>query len=83
MNIAIDLTQIPIAKTGIGIYAVNLVREMIRLTNESPGNRFNFLFFAQDDDDQWYRLIDKDSKNNTGKHQLIRIKRKFFRKLLL
>ena len=55
MNIAVDLTQIPANKTGIGIYALNLVREIIRLNNHTSA--FTFYFFAQDDDDEWKQLI--------------------------
>ena len=50
MNIAMDLTQIPADKTGIGIYALNLVREILYLNNTS--NKFNIFFFAQDDDNE-------------------------------
>jgi glycosyltransferase involved in cell wall biosynthesis len=76
MKIAVDLTQIPANKTGIGIYALNLVREIIRLNNHTSA--FTFYFFAQDDDKEWKKLI-KDS----SKCRLITIKSRFFRKLIL
>ncbi len=76
MKIAIDLTQIPADKTGIGIYALNLVREMCRL-NQTNG-KFNFFFFVQDDDEELIRLI-RDSDKCT----LILIKSSIFRKMIL
>ena len=75
MNIAVDLTQIPADKTGMGIYAVNLVRELIRLNNNSK--IFHFYFFVQDDDGEWIRLIEGGSQC-----RLIPIHAKIFRKLL-
>lgn len=75
MKIAIDLTQIPADKTGIGIYAFNLVREMCRL-NATFG-RFYFYFFVQDDDETFIRLI-----KNSEKCTLIPVKNKTFRKLI-
>lgn len=77
MNIAIDLTQIPADKTGIGIYALNLVREILYLNNTS--NKFNIYFFAQDDDNEWQELI--NNSNNKQCH-LIPIKSSIFRKLI-
>jgi glycosyltransferase involved in cell wall biosynthesis len=76
MKIAVDLTQIPANKTGIGIYALNLVREIIRLNNRT--GIFTFYFFAQDDDDQWKQLIE-----DSGRCRLVTIKSRFFRKLVL
>ncbi len=76
MNIAVDLTQIPANKTGIGIYALNLVREIIRLNNHTSA--FTFYFFAQDDDEEWKQLIKDNSRC-----RLVTIKSRFFRKLIL
>jgi glycosyltransferase involved in cell wall biosynthesis len=78
MNIAIDLTQIPADKTGMGIYALNLVREILYLNNTS--NKFNIFFFAQDDDNEWQEII--NNSNNKQCH-LIPIKSSIFRKLVL
>ncbi|MGE5341003.1 MAG: glycosyltransferase family 4 protein [Candidatus Omnitrophota bacterium] len=55
MNVAFDLTQIPIEKTGIGIEAMHLIDELIALNAEHP--RHNFFFFAQDDDPVWPERI--------------------------
>ena len=79
MNIAIDLTQIPADKTGIGIYALNLVREILYLNHLS--NKFSIFFFAQDDDQEWQKLIDNSDNNNKTCH-LIPIKSSIFRKLI-
>jgi glycosyltransferase involved in cell wall biosynthesis len=76
MNIAVDLTQIPAHKTGIGIYALNLVREILRLNDAIDG--FTFYFFSQDDDDEWKKLI-----KESGRSRLVTIKSRFFRKLIL
>ncbi len=75
MKIAIDLTQIPVNKTGIGIYALNLVREMC-LLNQVDG-KFNFFFFVQNDDEEFIRLI-----KNFDKCTLIPVKSSIFRKLI-
>lgn len=77
MKIAIDLTQIPADKTGIGIYALNLVREILYLNHTS--NKFNIYFFAQDDDNEWQELI---NKSNNKRCHLIPIKSSIFRKLI-
>jgi glycosyltransferase involved in cell wall biosynthesis len=78
MKIAIDLTQIPADKTGIGIYAVNLVREMCKQNNIS--GKFEFFFFVQDDDEKLIQLIKDLDKQK--KSTLIPIKSTIFRKLL-
>ncbi len=75
MKIAIDLTQIPANKTGTGIYALNLVREMC-LLNQVDG-KFNFFFFVQNDDEEFIRLI-----KNFDKCTMIAIKSSIFRKLI-
>jgi len=75
MRIAIDLSQIPVGKTGIGIYAVNLVREILRINSTTNGEIF--YFFAQDDDGEWKELI-----SNKKNSHLILIKSSIFRKLL-
>lgn len=75
MKIAIDLTQIPADKTGVGIYALNLVREMCKLNDYS--NTFQFLFFVQDDDETFIRMI-----KNAGNSTLIPVKHSTFRKIL-
>lgn len=76
MNIAVDLTQIPCNKTGIGIYALNLVKELIRLNRQDGA--FSFYFFAQDDDPQWQELI-----QDSNSCHLFTINSKYFRKLPL
>jgi glycosyltransferase involved in cell wall biosynthesis len=75
MKIAIDLTQIPADKTGVGIYALNLVREMCKINNDSK--TFQFLFFVQDDDETFTRMI-KNAEHTT----LIPVKHSIFRKML-
>lgn len=75
MKIAIDLTQIPANKTGIGIYAVNMIREMFRLNNDSA--KFHFVFFVQDDDNELLELVDGQPHTT-----LVPIKNKRFRKLI-
>ncbi len=77
MNIAIDLTQIPADKTGIGIYALNLVREILHPDHTS--NKFNIFFFAQDDDHEWQKLIDNSDNRRC---RLILIRSSIFRKLI-
>ena len=75
MKIAIDLTQIPADKTGVGIYALNLVREMCNINNETKN--FQFYYFVQDDDETFARMLE-NAQNTT----LVRIKHTIFRKLL-
>lgn len=58
MKIAFDLTQIPANKTGAGIYALNLVREITRLNTSTPTHEF--LFFIQDDDPEFMTLIQNE-----------------------
>lgn len=78
-NIAIDLTQIPADKTGVGVHAFNIVRELIRLnSNSSNEHPFTFYFFTQDDDKEWTQLIGTDPNSH-----LISINSKVFRKLIL
>lgn len=76
MNIAVDLTQIPCSKTGIGIYALNLVKELIHMNQHT--RTFSFYFFAQDDDLEWQSLI-----TNSNSSRLLTINSKTFRKLPL
>jgi glycosyltransferase involved in cell wall biosynthesis len=76
MKIAFDLTQIPPNKTGIGIYAVNLVREIAAMDLTAMG--ISCLFFAQDDDHEWKELI-----NGKDGCRLIPINSRIFRKLPL
>lgn len=78
MKIAIDLTQIPANKTGIGIYAVNLVREMCFLNNVS--GKFNFFFFVQDNDSDLIHLLNE--VDGAGKNTIIPIKSRIFRKIV-
>ena len=78
MNIAIDLTQIPVQKTGIGIHAVFMIREIIKMNRITREDQF--FFFAQDDDPEWAAEI---PENNHSLCELITIKSKFFRKLPL
>jgi len=54
-KIAFDLTQIPVNKTGIGIYAVNLVRELLQ--TDLASEELDLYFFAQDDDPLWQQII--------------------------
>ncbi|MCP4219988.1 MAG: glycosyltransferase family 4 protein [bacterium] len=75
MKIAVDLTQIPCEKTGVGVYAVNLVKEMCRLNQISK--KFDFYFFIQDDDLQLMELVEGRKRCST-----IAVKSKAFRKLL-
>ena len=75
MNIAVDLTQIPADKTGIGIYALNLVREMCRLN--LTFHKFHFFFFIQDDDQEFINLL-KDTENCT----LILVNSTTYRKMI-
>jgi glycosyltransferase involved in cell wall biosynthesis len=75
MKIAMDLTQIPVDKTGIGIYALNLVREIVRHDLETAG--LFCYFFVQDDDDEWRQLI-----NGKQGCRLIGINSRKFRKLI-
>lgn len=78
MKIAIDLTQISADKTGVGIYAVNLVREMCKLNNVS--GKFHFLFFVQDNDDEFIRLLNESDKTKIS--AIIPVKSSIFRKML-
>lgn len=78
MKIAIDLTQIAADKTGVGIYAVNLVREICKL-NSIPG-KFHFFFFVQDNDDEFIPLLNEFA--NAGKNTTLPIKSSIFRKML-
>ena len=69
MRILIDFTQIPVQKTGVGIYAVNLLKELIN------NNRSEEIFVTVQDDDAEISQI----KNN--RVRLIRIKSRIFRRL--
>lgn len=55
MKIALDLTQIPVKKTGAGIYARHLVKEIA--TTDLIDKGMEFYFFAQDDDVEWQEII--------------------------
>jgi glycosyltransferase involved in cell wall biosynthesis len=76
MKIAFDLTQIPPNKTGIGIYALNLVRQITAM--DLTGMGISCVFFAQDDDNDWQQLV-----NGVEGCHLITISSGTFRKLPL
>lgn len=76
MKIALDLTQIPVKKTGAGIYARHLVREIVQSNLEE--RNLEFYFFAQDDDPEWQEII----SGNPACH-LLTINSRRFRKLPL
>lgn len=63
MKIAIDLTQIPVNKTGIGIYAENLIREFHRIYSEFGD--IVFIFFLQDDDPGLAETVQSGNPNAT------------------
>lgn len=64
MNILVDLTQIPIQKVGVGVYA----KETFKFPNEDA----NELFFLLQDDDN-------DLRSTFLKSKIILVKSKFFR----
>lgn len=68
MNILIDFSQIPILKKGVGIYGLNLVK------NLKTDSTFHFFVLVQDDDNS---LNDCDKNSIT----LIRVNSKKFRNL--
>ena len=70
MNILIDFTQIPRQKVGVGVYALNLVKQIAKLDLE---NSYHILI--QDDE----HSLDSLERNN---FKLINIQSKIFRKLI-
>ena len=70
MRVLIDLTQIPIQKTGVGIYAVNLIHEIARRKPVCE-----YYITVQDDDTEFYTL-------DNFEINVIRINSKLFRKHL-
>jgi glycosyltransferase involved in cell wall biosynthesis len=72
MNIAFDLTQVPVDKTGIGIHAYYLIKELNYIKGLS--SKFHFVFFVQDDDTELLELIKKWKS-----YQVISVKSSIFR----
>lgn len=70
MNILIDFTQIPRQKVGVGVYALNLVKQIAKLDLE---NSYHILI--QDDE----HSLDSSERNN---FKLINIQSKIFRRLI-
>ncbi|MCB9096158.1 MAG: glycosyltransferase family 4 protein [Arcobacter sp.] len=58
-KILIDLTQIPIKKVGVGVYAENLIRELI-----VSSNKIKYKLLIQDDDLEFIKLIKELNKND-------------------
>lgn len=78
IKIAIDLTQIPADKTGIGIYASNLAREMCILNNISQ--KFSFVFFVQNDDSDLIHVLTESDQ--AKKNTIIPVESGIYRKIL-
>lgn len=70
-KIMIDLTQIPIQKTGVGVYGFNLVKSI----SESDINNIYYII-VQDDENSLNYITNKNFK-------FIRVKKKLFRKFIL
>lgn len=71
MNVLMDLTHIPLEKTGVGIYAVNLVNSIAELTCNN-----NVYFILIQDDEHSFDTI----KNRN--FYFIRVNNKIFRKMI-
>ncbi len=71
IKIMIDLTQIPIQKTGVGVYGLNLVKSI----SESDINNIYYII-VQDDEKSLNYITNKNFK-------FIRVKKKLFRKFIL
>jgi glycosyltransferase involved in cell wall biosynthesis len=71
MNVLIDLTQIPRQKSGVGVYALNLVKQIAGIDFD---NRYYLL--VQDDDDSYDQL----SRN---KINILKVRGQLFRNLIL
>lgn len=69
MNILIDLSQIPIMRTGVGVYAENLVREFLAMKTAHV-----FTLVIQDDDKKLLEL-------SAGKAEILRLDHRYTRKL--
>ena len=70
MNVLIDFTQIPLQKVGVGVYALNLVKEIAKLNYENK-----YYIVIQDDE---HSLDDIENRN----FQFLSIQSKIFRKLI-
>jgi len=68
-SILIDFTQIPIQKTGIGVYGLNLISEIHKLDNN------NCYYILVQDDDSSLNFINKSN------FEIIRVSSKFFRNI--
>lgn len=71
MKILIDLTQIPVQKVGVGVYALNLIYKIREL------DKTNYYFLLVQDDDKELHFL--ASRN----FSVIKIKSKYFRHLIL
>jgi glycosyltransferase involved in cell wall biosynthesis len=71
MRILIDTISIPRSKTGVGVYAVNLLHHVTRLAPDSQ-----FYILAQDDDPE----VDLSERSNVT---MIKIPARLFRRMLL
>ena len=57
MNILIDASQFPLEKTGVGVYAVNLIRAII-----SADNRNRYTIVIQDDEQAFDDVCDSNAR---------------------
>lgn len=71
LRILIDFTQIPVKKTGIGVYALNLIEEIQKLDKE------NYYYVLLQNDEKVFDSI------QSSKLKIIRVKAIIFRKLFL
>lgn len=72
MKILIDFTQVPLKKTGVGVYAINLVSRVNRISE----NDTEIIIVAQDDDKEV-------SQYESEKVKIIKVPSKIFRNFLL
>jgi len=70
MNILIDFSQIPKQKTGVGVYALNLVKHIAQLDS------LNYYFILMQNDEDSFDSLE------TNNFKLIKIQSKIFRKLI-
>lgn len=75
MRVLIDCTQISRQRAGVSVYALNMIREMLRLQAERLQSQIDLFLLVQDDDSDFFLAADRVT--------ILKVPARFFRRLPL